>query len=212
MTSLSLQQMSSIVAGGGRRDAHGPAAVGAEQIHRAVVDLELPVPGAAGAGDAAPLGDVLDLGEHLVHHQLVQEGALLPCLGLQLVHRLLQALQGGEHRPLLPHIAAVQPGGGAGEGQHLLVEESVGRAGDAVILAAEQAGHGEAHPVAHHLHPQGGFAAGAGQLVGGCRQLEDASLHRDALPAGRAEIGQGALGLLNHEKPPKISRRMLFLL
>ena len=66
------------VAGGGRRNAHGPAAVGAEQVDGAEIDLELPAVGAAGAGDAVPLGDLLELGEHLLHHQLVQEGPLLP--------------------------------------------------------------------------------------------------------------------------------------
>ena len=62
-----------------------------------------------------------------------------------------------------------------------------------MILAAEQAGDGELHPVAHQLHPEGGFAAGAGQFVGGRRQLEYAALHRHALAAGGTEIGQSTL-------------------
>jgi len=82
------------------------------------------------------------------------------------------------------------------------VEKSVGGAGDGVILAAEQAGDGELHPVAHQLHPERGFAAGAGQFVGGRRQLEYAALHRHALAAGGTEIGQSTLGFLDHDMPP----------
>ena len=41
---------------GRRRELQGPAAAGAEQLHGAVIDLQLPVLAAAGAGDAPPAG------------------------------------------------------------------------------------------------------------------------------------------------------------
>ena len=43
---------------GSRRELQGPAAAGAEQLYGAVIDLQLPVPAAAGAGDAVPQADV----------------------------------------------------------------------------------------------------------------------------------------------------------
>lgn len=46
---------------GGRRELQGPAAAGAEQLYGAVIDLQLPVPAAAGAGDAVPQADVPQL-------------------------------------------------------------------------------------------------------------------------------------------------------
>ena len=49
------------IAGGRGRNPHRPAAVGALQVHRAVIDLKVPAVGTAGAGDAVPLGNVPDL-------------------------------------------------------------------------------------------------------------------------------------------------------
>ena len=101
----------------------------------------------------APGGDVPDLGEDLVHDNFIQKcAALLPVLLRQLVHRLLQPGSGGIDRTLLSHIAAVQPGGGTGEGQGLLPDKGAGGAGHGVLPPAEQAGDLHLNPVGEKVH------------------------------------------------------------
>ena len=193
MTSRSLQQISSM----------------SDAVAAFSRSLELPLRGAALAAHPAPPGDVPQLGEDLVHDQFVQEGAPGAGLPLQLVRRLLQTPDRGKDRPLLAHIAAVQPRGGAGKGQGLLVEEGVGGADHGVLLLTEQAGDAQAGLTALQLHPQRRLAAGAGQDIGGGGQLEDAPLHNDALAAGRAEIGECALGVFGHGAPPSTENKKI---
>ena len=134
-----------------------------------------------------------------MHDDLVQERGFLlgRLLLLQLIGRPLQPGRSGKDRALLPHVAAVQAGGRAGEGQGLLVQEGVGGAAHPVFPAAEQAGHLQVHMVVHKFHPQLRSAAGAFDMGRGGSQGKQVPLHNDRLTAGGADISQGTLWLFN---------------
>lgn len=74
----------------------------------------------------------------------------------------------------------------------------MGGAGHGVLLLAEQAGHGEIHPVPHQVNANGRLAAGAGQLPAGGSQLEHGPLQDHRLAAGRAEKRDGSLCIFYH--------------
>ena len=78
------------------------------------------------------------------------------------------------------------------------MEKGVGGAGDGVLPPAEETGDRQLDPVPQQLCPQSGFAAGTWDVPRPGGQGEDRLLHHDSLPALRAEIGNGALGLFNH--------------
>ena len=65
-----------------RRELQGPAAAGTKQLYGAVIDFQLPVLTAAGAGDAPPLADIPQLAQDLFHDEIIKECPLGPGLGL----------------------------------------------------------------------------------------------------------------------------------
>lgn len=190
------------IGNGGCRDLQGTLTISTEKIYRAVVDLQLPLPASAGAGDAIPLSDVLQFTQNLLHDQVVQEGSLGTGRSLILVHRLFQTSQSRKDRLLLTHIAAVHAGVGTGEGQGLLVQKSLGGTGHRMLLLAEETGHSQADLISHKGHINGGLSAGTGQTAAGCRQLEDRPLQDHRLAAGRTNKSNGTLGILNHKEIP----------
>jgi hypothetical protein len=72
------------------------------------------------------------------------------------------------------------------------VQQGIVGAGSAVILSAEQAGHGDLRVIAVLLDDQLGLSAGARQHIFARRQLEFRSLHHDCLSADRANISNGS--------------------
>ena len=64
-----------LISGGG--EAQLSPALLAHQVHRPGPHVHAVAPAAAGAGDAAPPGNLLELREHLVHDQAVGKGLRL---------------------------------------------------------------------------------------------------------------------------------------
>lgn len=184
---------------GGGGNAQGSLAPAAEELHGAVIDLDLPVPAAAGAGDAVPLADVPNLPQDLLHDQVVEEGPLGGSVLLHPVHGLLQAAHGGKDPLFLAHVAAVQAGIGAGEGQGLLLQEGPGGAGNRVGFLAEEAGDGDPHLIPHEGHVNGGFPARAGQTAARGGQLEHRALQNHRLPALRTNERDKPFCILDHK-------------
>ena len=156
------------------------------------MDLHAVALAAAGAGDTVlARGDLLELGEDLVHDDAVGKGsgvvALLALLGRrerELLHLVLDGV-------VLADEAAEHFRIGAGKADATPVQELVGAALRQMLLAAHAARHTQAEFIFLRLDGQAGFAALAAHNRARGAQGKHASLLDDALVARGAEIADG---------------------
>ena len=145
---------------------------------------------AAGAGDAVPGGDVLQLRQHLVHDDVVGEGLLTA--GLLLLHPQGQLLHGAAHLLLPADVAAYLLLFGAGQADAPPVQHRVGAALRLMVSAAHAAGYPEPELHTVRLRLQRllpAFALHAGRSGG---QGEHTALVQHRLAAVGADIAKAA--------------------
>ena len=179
-----------------RADAQSATALGADQIDSGTVDLHRAALCAAGAGNAAPGGDVTQLGEYLVHNNAVHKRLVLAILAL--LNGGLQIPQRSLHTVNVANIAAKLPFFRAGEANALAAQDLVCADLGTVFFTANAAGRGDPEGVPVRLSGQFAFTAISHHRHSRRIQSKFRPLTINAFAAGGANVSKGTLFLCHN--------------